>query len=179
VSENWLPIKGYEGRYAVSDRGNVLSMTWGNTNLPKILKAGLSRGYASVFLYDENHQARRFTVHRLVMEAFAGERPKGMQINHKNGIKADNRLENLEYCTNSQNMKHAHATGLQSNRGEKSSQSKFTDADVIAIRRRYKAGEKQTAIAREYGVHPSAVSNLISGRNWSHIPFEGEGRVIQ
>ena len=179
MTERWLAIQGYEGRYAVSNLGNVMSMDFCRTGLPGILKPNMGRGYFGVLLYDAEGNAKRFTIHSLVAASFIGPRPHGMQINHKNGVKTDNNSENLEYCTQSQNMKHAHATGLQSNVGERHSRSKLTNADVISIRQRVKNGETQTAIAKEYGMDQSAISNVVRGRNWSHIPFEGEVRVVQ
>src|SRR5688500_18178567 len=112
---SWVAIEGQDGLYSVSREGQVRSERYG------ILKTNDARDYRTVQLANR----KRFTVHRLVAAAFIGPRPQVAQINHKNGIKSDNRAENLEYCTGSQNMKHCFMTGLQSNRGEKHSRHKL------------------------------------------------------
>lgn len=105
------------------------------------------------------------------MMAFIGPRPDGMAINHKNGMKLDNRAENLEYCTNSENSTHAYRTGLQSRRGEKHHLRKLCEAEVRQIYAMAHAGQNQTEIAKLYGVDPSSVSNIKRRRNWSHLVY--------
>lgn len=169
----WRAIGGQEGRYAVSDAGGVMSMDYKGSGLPGLLKAGSCRGYATV----EIGHGKRYTVHRLVAAAFLGARPAGMQINHKNGIKSDNRLENLEYCTQSENMKHAFATGLQSNQGERHSQAKLTEDKVMQIRKLLGLGFKQTEIAELMGVTQPAISLVKTGNRWTHVA-KAEGELL-
>jgi hypothetical protein len=103
--ERWLPVVGFP-KYEVSDLGHVKHVT-----AAKCRRCSLSNwGYPIVTLSGKPSRSR--CVHHLVMEAFVGPRPGGLQINHKNGIKTDNRLENLEYITASQNIRHAMAMGL-------------------------------------------------------------------
>lgn len=167
----WRSIAGQEGRYAVSNAGEVMSMNFKGSGLPGILKPGNCRGYHTVEIGPD----KRYTVHRLVAQAFLGPRPAGMQINHKNGIKSDNRLENLEYCTQSANMKHAFATGLQSNRGERHSQAKLSEEKVMQIRKLLGLGFKQWEIAELMGVTQPAISMVKNGGRWSHVQAaEGE-----
>jgi hypothetical protein len=109
---NWAAIEGYEGIYAVSDTGEVMSMNYKKSKLPGIMTQRIRRRYLSVYLCKSGHKERNFCVHTLVARAFIGPRPHGMTINHKNGIKTDNRAENLEYCTPSENSKHAFKLGL-------------------------------------------------------------------
>ena len=110
MTEQWKPVPGYEGLYSVSDHGRVRSerrvvnrrdgRTY--TFRERILRSGLSRGYACVVLCRDGTE-RTFKVHRLVMLAFKGPRPEGNEIRHLNGVKTDNRLENLQYGTQSEN----------------------------------------------------------------------------
>lgn len=166
-AETWLPVQGYEGLYSVSDRGNVMSMNYANTGMLKLLTLGKRGNYLKVDLYRDRVK-KTFAVHQLVAVAFMGP-SNGLQVNHISGIGSDNRAENLEYCTGSQNMKHAFATGLQSNKGQNHSRTKFTDEDVLNIRSRYAHGEKQSDLAKEFGVYGSAISRIVTGKRWPHL----------
>jgi predicted XRE-type DNA-binding protein len=170
----WRTIPGQEGRYAVSDAGEVMSMNFKGSGLPGVLKPGLCRGYATV----EIGADKRYTVHRLVAAAFIGPRPDGMQINHKNGNKADNRLENIEYCTQSENMKHAFATGLQNNQGERHSQAKLTEEKVMQIRKLLGLGFRQGELAELMGVSQSAISRVKNGNRWTHVNMAAAGESL-
>jgi len=116
-----------------------------------------------------NHVVFKSGVHRVVAAAFLGPRPDGHVINHKNGDKADNRAENLEYLTPSDNAIHAYRTGLQQ-RGEKHGRAKLTDENVAEIRERYTGGWGQQAqLAREYGVSQGLISQIVRGEIWTHL----------
>lgn len=109
----WKQIPGYEGLYEVSSDGEVRSNKRATTS-GKILKQYVSKrnGYCYVCLSKDN-KATTKRVHGLVASAFFGERVEGSQINHKDGNKRNNRVENLEYCTQSENMRHAYKMGLE------------------------------------------------------------------
>lgn len=109
--EVWKDIKGYEGAYQVSNKGRIKSLPRTTTN-GGVMKLYVNtwNGYCYVGLHFKGNY-KSYRVHRLVMNAFVGEMPD-KQINHINGIKTDNSLENLEYCTASENLLHAHAHGL-------------------------------------------------------------------
>lgn len=102
--EVFKDIKGFEGKYQVSNMGNVKSLNFNHTKKEKLLSTkGLSKGYPRVSLGTKDN----VSVHRLVAEAFV-KRPKGKdQVNHINGVKTDNRASNLEWVTGSENMQHA------------------------------------------------------------------------
>lgn len=101
--------------------------------------------------------------------AFIGPRPDGMHVNHISGVKTENTKTNLEYCTRSQNMKHAFRVGLQSNRGERHSRSKLTDQAVREIRALIASGVRQAEVARMMSIDQSAVSRANSGKRWGHV----------
>lgn len=112
----WADVPGWEGRYEVSNDGLVRSWAGrhGDEAEPHILKQKIDRyGYPVVCLRNRAQCRIEYpTVHRLVALAFI-ENPEGKpQVNHKNGNKTDNRVENLEWATNAENIQHAHDMGL-------------------------------------------------------------------
>lgn len=114
---------------------------------------------------------KEFAIHRLVLAAFVGPLPSTKhQVNHKNGNRSDNRIENLEYATPSENQAHAWRTLNRVSRpGSKHHNAKLTEAVVIEIRLRYEAGEKQKDIAAEFGVSRPTISEVCTRKLWSHI----------
>ena len=107
MEEIWKPIKNYETFYEVSNIGNIRNI---KTN--KLLKPSLNhKGYYKVCLCNSKEQ-KNILVHRLVAENFL-DSIKKEQVNHKNGIKTDNRVENLEWVTCKENIIHSYKNGLQ------------------------------------------------------------------
>ena len=108
-------------------------------------------------------------VHRLVAMAFIGMPPDGMEINHKNGNKSDNRLDNLEYVTHSQNVVHAHRNGLINQaRGERINTAILT-ADQVREIRLLAPVIGQTATAKQYGVTKHAIWRIVHRKCWLHV----------
>src|SRR2546425_4678741 len=176
INEEWRPVVGYEGWYEVSNLGRVRRVKPGRRTRPgRILRHHLnSYGYPAICLYRSGVQ-RVLRVHRLVAEAFIGQIPDTMEINHLNGIRYDNRIENLEITTRSGNLTHAYRVlGRRgcgaSLKGEAHPQSKFTSVDVIAIRTRSANGEGQSDLAREFGVHRQTIHHIVQRRIWKHLP---------
>ena len=162
--EIWKDVPEYEGLYRVSNLGRVKSLWFGKERILKPRDNGW--GYMQVGLYKEGY-VKKLKVHRLMMLTFVGS--SNLQVNHINGLKTDNRLENLEYCTASQNQIHAYKNGLKKVlKGEKNGQSKLTKACVERIKYGHQ-GMMQKEVARIYGITQSQVSRIRSGRLWKHV----------
>lgn len=165
--ETWRSIPGYENRYEVSDMGRVRSFARGwDGKIRTPVSDG--RGYLTVVLAMDRKR-RSIKLHQIVMLAFVGSPPDGFEINHKNGSKADCRLENLEYVTHSENIQHAFDTGLEiSMKGERHHQHKLTEAEAREVFALCKT-MKQRDIAARFGISQIAVSKINRKVNWKHI----------
>lgn len=111
--EEWRVIEGTNGRYEVSNTGKVRSMNYHKTGLVKELKQKIDKyGYCTVILHINGKQ-KYPSVHRLVAKAFIPNPDNKPQVNHISGNKKDNSIDNLEWCTVSENVKHAFDIGLK------------------------------------------------------------------
>lgn len=111
---------------------------------------------------------RMFRVHHLVLLAFVGPSPEGTECRHRNGIKTDNRADNLLWGTPLENRQDNHDLGVYE-RGERHTQAKLVEADVRAIRVRRANGESLKALAAEYGVKESNICSIAKRRSWKHV----------
>lgn len=126
-------------------------------------------GYAVCSFWCDG-KTKRYRVHRVMMMAFYPiENPEDFVVNHKDGNKGNNNLDNLEWTTISGNLIHAFRLGLKDNHGEKNSMAKLTNEEVIEICERLKAGEIQTKIAKDFNVQPSVISRIKHKQRWSEI----------
>lgn len=160
-SEEWLPVVGYEGLYEVSNLGRVKSLGNSKSRKEKILKQQIRNGYLSVELSKKHQKTKKFFVHRLVAIAFIPNPKNKETVNHENGDKLENRLENLNWMTRKENIAHAYETGL----------IKKNNNPVIAIH--LDTGEQrqfnsQTEASRELGVYMKNISNVLKGRT-THV----------
>lgn len=167
----WKPIPGYEQTYEVSDSGQVRRIGKGRGAVTggRILKlTNHNAGYISVTLHMVN-KPRTFLLHRLVMAAFVGPCPDGYEVNHRNGSKHDNTLENLEYMTRKENIGHAMATGLMRLAGESNPAAKLTIEKAATIREIHaNTNRGYKSIAAEFGVTWEAIRNIVKGRVWRY-----------
>lgn len=166
--EEWRTIPSFNNLYEVSNYGRVRSwLNSGNTKLqltePRYLSQQQDKkGYIVYFLMKEGKQ-RSFRAHRLVLHAFVG--PSDLQVNHKNGNRSDNYIDNLEYCTGSENMTHAYTVlKRQVLQGKNNGNTKFSEAQVAQIRDLAAKGMTPPAIARITGISRPYVQSIVSGK---------------
>lgn len=174
MSERWLPVRGWEASYEVSDRGVVRSRdrfdARGHFRRGLTLAAFRSTGgYIFVNLSEAGRRQKR-SVHTLVAEAFHGRRPDGLVCRHLNGDPSDNRADNLAWGTPLENLEDAMNHGTWRVRhGERHPRAKVSEEDVALIRRLVRGGITQASVARQFDIDPSTVSNIVRGRNWKHV----------
>lgn len=152
-------IVTYEGLYAVTEEGKVWSFI---SN--KYLKPWLIDGeYECVMLY-KNRKPHKFLVHRLVALAYISNPSRLPEVNHKDGIHANNIFGNLEWVTSSQNKIHALKSGRPFGR------KKLTEQSVREIRLLYQNGRFfQKELAKRFGVGQTVISDIILFNIWKHI----------
>jgi len=134
-----------------------------------LLKEGFdSWGYKSISLYKDGIR-KTFKVHRLIALNFIPNPENKPCINHINGIKTDNRIENLEWCTDKENFNHAMETGLVKNYGIYNKNTKITESDVVEIFKLRKQGLTHMSISKLFGLSRPVVSNILARKIWKHV----------
>lgn len=168
--EEWRDVVGYEGVYQVSSQGRVKRIAGGvGARSGHIIKDSKSERYSRVEL-SRYGCVRSYSVHRLVLEAFVGPCPNGHEANHKDGNRKNNRLENLEWVTASQNVRHSiDVLGAQRARGEDSYLSKLKENHVREIRQLLREGYTRQEIACRYGVTVPTIRSIAIGKTWKHM----------
>lgn len=142
--------------YKINRVGDIIGMRG------KMLKPWKVKGYPMVEL---NHSG--IAVHRLVALTFIPNLKGKPQVNHRNGIKTDNRVENLEWCTNQENQNHAVENDLKCT-GTNHPSAKLNPEEVKNIRNLSEEGLSQRKIAKIYGVTHSTIGQLLRGKNWKN-----------
>lgn len=180
-------LHGWPG-YFVAKSGKVFSSkrsgTWGSCRSdwpivemrPTVRKGGKQgRGYAQVGLHRGTERVVAY-VHRLVLETFVGESLDGRkECNHKNGLRSDNRLENLEWVSRTENVRHGDALKggrpggrrpMPHRRGENGTTTKLTIEQVRSIRAEAAGGSTHELLGKRYGVSSSNVTMIVNNKTW-------------
>lgn len=197
MKEIWKDIKGYEGLYQVSTFGRIKRIRFINNVTNKLQNKLLSMnkydnlGYRTICLC-KNGETKYKRVHRIVAETFIPNSQNLPCINHKDGNKKNNNVENLEWCTYSYNTKHAMKNGLFNMEkfrsatkqnikiaqksspvlkgGENNPKAILNEKDVLEIRRAYSNKEMSSKqLSEKYGVHISTIQRILSRKTWSYL----------
>lgn len=182
-TEIWRDVVGYEGFYSVSNLGRVRRNVSGrgHCRAGRILKPTQNINTYFVVTLGSKGKRANVKVHIIVAAAFLGERPSSMCINHKDGCKANNRADNLEYITPSENIKHAFRNGLKKPvsgdrhfsrtnpekivRGERHGNAILKDSDVSRIFDLREQGLFLSEIGAIVGVSKAHVSRILKGQS--------------
>ena len=162
-----IKIKNWEN-YTIDEFGNVR-----NIKTQKYLKGALNgKGYLRVELHN-NKKIKKFFIHRLVAEYFISNPLNKEQVNHKDGNKLNNNVENLEWVTNQENRNHAIKNNLTNNLcGEDAPWSKLTKKDVIFIREQYEDKSKQfnpKELSKKFNVSCSQILAVAKRKSWKSV----------
>ena len=176
--EIWKDIPGYDGWYQVSNHGRVRSWRkYGNCNKktkhPKIMNGSVNnKGYVMIHLRIGDN-SEYISTHRLVGKLFIPNQENKPQINHIDGDKLNNNINNLEWVTAKENTAHAFEAKLRENpKGEKHGNSILTKGDVFKIHDLYNKGVFQKKIAKKFGIAQQTVSEIVTFRKWKHLKEE-------
>jgi hypothetical protein len=172
MNEVWKFVGTENEDYSVSNLGRIRSnhrVIIKSNGSPQPIRERIrkikpnKKGYCT---YHVDSGRKHIKVHSAVMAAFVGPRPEGHQINHIDGNKSNNCLDNLEYCTGLENIRHAIKSGLIKACGEDSSCSKLTELQALEIR---KSTKLHREIAVDFGVTSATVSRIKNGKRWPHL----------
>lgn len=177
MEEVWKGIPGYEQYYEASSIGNVRRIKRSLKNrgmLNKHLSKCISgNGYLAVSLFSEGKPKRLFYIHRLVAATFIDNPENKKEVNHKNGIKTDNTIANLEWVTAKENTRHSLQMGFkdQSNTwGENHPKALLNTEKVKCILFEWENGERDIKkIATQYRVSKKAIEKVVKRLTWKHV----------
>lgn len=172
-------VKNYEKLYSVTSSGNIIAnrkVIIGNNGAKilkeeTILKPALDGKYLFVVLQNKGIKKHK-KVHRLVAENFIPNPDNKPIVNHKDGNKLNNAVENLEWVTASENSQHAVDNGLRkynSISGELGGLAKISNEQVIIIRDRYSLGETSRKLGQEFGVDKSTILKIVNRKTFKNV----------
>lgn len=171
-AEEWRQVPGYEGRYEVSSLGRVRSLP--NSRRKTVLICKLSPHKSGHLLVNLTrcvggiHKQKVHWVHRLVLEAFVGPCPVGLECCHGDGNPANNKLENLRWDSHVKNMQDKYSHGTH-NIGEQNPMRKLTVEQVKEVKGLIERGESDESIAAKFDVTKFAIKSIRRGSNWRNV----------
>jgi hypothetical protein len=161
--EIWKDIKGYESNYQISNLGRVKS----NYRIKKLKGSITKKGYLSYKLYHINGSKKSFQSHQLVAKAFIDNIDGKTQVNHKDGNKLNNHVDNLEWVTCKENINHAIETGLRDKCINLRKQDLFGNGKINEVRMYIEKGLTNTEISKIYNCHHSTISKIRTNAHYA------------
>lgn len=153
----WISISD---KYEASDAGQIRNKKTGRVLRQFVGKDGYMR---------TQFDGKTRTVHRVIATGFVPAESGKDFVNHKDGNKLNNSAQNLEWCTRSENIKHAFSHGLKTTAGERNPRAKLNSGDVEYIKENYRRGDKEygaNSLAKKFGVARQTICAAVSGQNW-------------
>lgn len=169
MKEEWKVIPAFGGKYEASCFGDIRNAETKHIRKLREDKYGYYR--LNISRGDGTGKSDTVPVHQLVALAFIPNPENKPQINHKDGNKKNNCVDNLEWCTASENTKHAHRTGLAYvYHGQDNCRAKFNNEQVLTIRKMYASGKmSQQKIADIYGVAQTTIGRIVRGERYADV----------
>lgn len=162
--EIWKDIKGFRELYQVSNLGRIR-----RKDTLKVLKPlTISKGYKGVRLYKTTEKATTKKIHRLVAEYFIDNPLDLPQVNHKDGNKSNNKVDNLEWCSNEYNMNHAIVNSLIK-WGEERFNSKCTESSLLLLQDLINCGFTIKQLSIVYGINKNCMKEIVKGRTYKNL----------
>lgn len=175
----WSEIRGYDGFYEVSGKGKVRSWRLRNgrssnkTESPRLLKSFLDKDGYRKYGLSKDGKTKQYRACRLVAIAFIPNPENKPQVNHIDGVKDNDSVENLEWSTAKENVNHSIDTGLRTHdhmMGAENHMSKLSTDDILDIKNAYRLGcFTHQEISDAYNVSRQHISSIISGKKWSYL----------
>ena len=162
--ETWKFIDGTDNKYQVSSFGRIK-----NYKRNKIRKLSTNKSGYQFVIIKLNNITKSLSIHRLVAISFITNSENKKEVNHIDGNKKNNNVNNLEWSTRYENQKHAWKNNLYTHKGENCHTAKLTELDIIKIRLLYKNGISSYRIAKNYNMSAPTIRSIINNKTWKHV----------
>lgn len=166
AEEEWLPVREFPGHYEISSHGRLRRINAYRPNQAnKIRKPQTAKNGYIVYMLSVSNKAMLRSAHRMVADAFLGPIPEGMQVNHKDGDKANCRLANLEIVTNGENRAHSYRVlGIAPNKwkaGAANHNARLAFEEVQAIRSKASLGIPYSQLSQAFGISKTGIGRIV------------------
>lgn len=175
--KKWKKIPNYN-LYEASSEGEIKTFNWKGSGSERIMKPAMDNGgYLRTMLKRDDGIIHTIKVHRIIAKTFILNPFNKPEVNHKNSIRSDNRIINLEWVNHRENVKHSFTNKMQNNLGENNPCASLTDVEVIEIREnyiynrksRFEKGLTKKEIAGKYKTTIPVIKRIIQGKTWKHL----------
>lgn len=166
--EIWIKMVGFDLPYEISSYGRIRTPHINYKNFYRIKSPFIEPSQYVRIGLKKNQQYKNYSIHRLVCQYFIPNPNNYPVVNHKDGNKSNNIVDNLEWCTHEFNSKHAVSIGkIVGQKGENNPMSRFTNKQIIEIRKLYKAGVSMSRLAILTNTNTSHISNIVKYNSWN------------